>query len=76
VKTSKDTVNTIHDILTSLPLGDMKIEKNVSDELMNLIEIVCTKEDEMLGILVMNNHCYIPPVVDSEPMVKRSVELK
>ena len=50
---------------------------------MNLIDVAAalkgaTEADppELLGILLMNRHCYIHTPFDEEPLVKRTVELK
>ena len=51
-------------------------QKNVSDELMNLVNVVCQVNEEVIGIQLLNQHCYLPPLIDDERMVKRTVELK
>jgi hypothetical protein len=39
---------------------------------MNLFEITCSE----FAVQIMNKRCYIPPIIDSEPMVRRTVELR
>ena len=43
---------------------------------MNLVDVACTIDQDLYGVLLMNRHCYIHTLVDSEPIVKRSVDIK
>ena len=66
-----------------------EITKNATDDLMNLIEVTVQPNHQidqadlldddgepLLGVQVMNRHCYIPSLVENEPMLRRSVELR
>ena len=56
---------------------------------MNLIEVTVRPNHKMdqtnlshddaeplLGVQVMNRHCYIPSLVENEPMLRRSAEVR
>ena len=72
------------EIIRSIPeLAHNEVITNASDDFMNLIEITIRSKEEdteadeaqSLGIQIMNKHCYIPSLINDEPMVRRSVEL-
>ena len=78
MKTTKSTVDTVHQILQNL-LDGLSISKNSSDTLLNVLELTLATTDSEappIGVQILNKSCYIPPIIDSEPQVRRSVEMK
>lgn len=49
----------------------------LSDDFMNLVEVVCSHNDgSLLGVTFLNSHCYVPDLgseKDQEKVVRRSV---
>ena len=82
LKTSKTTVDAISDILMELPEfkdQGIQVDKNISDTLLTLLEISLTSSDPEaapVGIQILNKHCYTPSLIEHEPQVRRSIELK
>jgi len=61
-------------------LGSKSIEflpDPLSDDFMNLVEVVCSQTDgSLLGVTFLNPHCYVPDLgseKDQEKVVRRSV---
>jgi len=50
----------------------------LSDDFMNLVEVAASLPDKsLIGITFLNNHCYVPCLAgESEPLLRRSIELK
>jgi len=42
---------------------------------MSLVDVAAADGEQMIGVLLMNNHCYVRNA-EGEQIVKRSVELK
>ena len=82
LKTSKTTVDAISDILMELPEfkdQGIQVDKNISDTLLTLLEITLTSsnpEAPPVGIQILNKHCYTPSIIELEPQVRRSIDLK
>jgi hypothetical protein len=77
-KSSAHCRSMIQKLMKSFKLFD-EVGINISDDIMNLIDVGCSNQgrnEELLGVLIMNKHCYVQSPVNAEPMIKRSVELK
>ena len=52
-----------------------EVTPNLSDDFMSLVDVAASDGEQMVGVLLMNSHCYIRNA-EGEQVVKRSVELK
>lgn len=72
----------IHDELVDIPefKNDIQINKNFSDEFLNLVEasIISTANPDvpLIGINVLNKFSYVPSLIESAPYIRRSAEMK
>ena len=75
---TKSNITAVQEIVKIVKKANMfsEVNQNISDDVINLIEVACKEKDELFGILLMNKHCYIQSMIDNEPLLKRSVELK
>ena len=64
--TDQGVIDEIHQILP------FECVKNSADDLMNLLEITCSE----FALQILNKNCYVPPIFEPEPMVRRSLEIR
>ena len=65
------------DALQEVLSAKFEVDSKFCDELLNMMEIVCKIDDEILGVSLLNKHCYVPSLSDpEEQVVKRSIEVR
>ncbi|CDW77722.1 UNKNOWN [Stylonychia lemnae] len=59
-----------------------EVTQNLSDDLMNLINIACVpqqalgEEQQLVGIILINKNSFISTIIDDQPIIRRTVDLK